>query len=152
MSNELESNLIFHTWSLQPNQSENNKFNSNLHPMISYHSIKYSDKTLYIWIGDGESKLQNLTCSMKTPFDDEPSSCDLLMVNNQDSDYVNLSNDLAGKLAKRLNKQVLVGFNVKLDPQQLIPELNNNHSTNNNLLFLIEKRIIDEIKQYPQYF
>lgn len=150
MSNESESKLTFHTWSLQPNQSD--KFSSNLHPTISYHSIKYSDKTLYIWIGDGESKIENLSCSMKTPFDDEPSTCDLLMVNNQDSDYINLSNDLAGKLAKRLKKQVLVGFNVKIDPQQLVPELNNNNSTHNNLLFLIEKRIIEEIKKNPQYF
>ena len=150
----MESSLTYHSWSLK--QSETGQ--KGLNPIINFHSIKFSDKCLYIWIGDGDNNLRNLSCAMKTPFDSEPTSTDLLMVNKEDSEYVNLSNDLAKKLAKRLNKQVLCGFNAKLDSLQMAPSSfgidtnNENENKFTSLLFLIEKSIIDEIKQNPGFF
>ena len=114
-------------------------------PPISFHSIKYGEKSVYMWIGDGHSTLNNLCGAVQTPFDTRP-SCVNLLSNDETEASALVSSNLASKLAKRLGsgKQVLVAFNVSMNG---VDEL-----AQQKLVFAVEKRIVDEIKANPHLF
>lgn len=134
---------MFHEWSLIEKPTPK----SDSLPNILFHSIKLSDKCLYIWIGDFNSKLENLACSMQTPYEREPIGIEIIQPNTDDPNNNSLSRDLSIKLAKKLNKQVLVSFNIsQCLLEQSIP---NEEAT---LMQLIEKRLFQEIKQNSDNF
>jgi hypothetical protein len=169
MSEGLVSNVEYHSWALNDdNKSENkdsfgNRDAASL-PNINFHAIKYSDKSLYVWIGDASSKLENMSCSLKTPYERQPLGIDILLASTEEqNDKSDTSKDLSIKLAKRLNKQVLVSFNVAnnlLDQFALQSQpvdysmLGNSADINNNmtLMQLIERRLFSEIKAHPEKF
>ena len=163
-NNDEGSQVLFHSWSLNDNAQDLVK-GSPL-PNVNFHSIKYSDKSLYIWIGDSGCKLENMSCSMKTPYEKEPLGIDLLLATTEEqNDKSDISKDLSIKLAKRLNKQIVVSFNVaaklldqfslQSQPIDFVAQsptkcdLNNNNFT---LMQLIEKRLYGEIKANPEKF
>jgi hypothetical protein len=168
MSEDLVSSVDFHSWSLDDYKNESNDSmqrnrNTSL-PNISFHAIKYSDKSLYVWIGDASSKLENVSCSLKTPYEREPLGIDILLAStDEQNDKSDTSKDLSIKLARRLGKQVLVSFNVAnslldqfdLQSQPVDHSMLANHvDLNNNmrLMQLIERRLFSEIKSHPEKF
>lgn len=176
--------VTFHEWSLSnvlKNNGDGQKESGVVYdekniPNVSYHSLKCSDKCLYVWIGDNGNRLENLSCSMQTPYEKEPLGVEIIQSNKQEqqnSIFGNLSRDLAIKLAKKLNKQVFVSFNVSINLLELVPpsvepittleesyHLNGSHdlidspgaSPAQSLLTLIEKSLFKEIKSHPDKF
>lgn len=97
-----ESITCYHSWSLQDRSSSLGK----QLPVINFHSIKFSHKSLYVWIGDAGGKIENMACSMKTPYEKEPLGVDIMLATTEEqNDKSDLSRDLAIKLAKRKDKQ-----------------------------------------------
>jgi hypothetical protein len=154
-STSLDSFLNYHEWSFNPSDENNNNknepdsiLNENkhypIHPLIQFHTIQFSNKSVYIWIGDNQAKLDNISCSMKTPYQQEPVSIELLAYMNPEEEE-NFSTSLACKLSKKLNKQVFVSFNIA-------PELQKTSFNETNLILLIEKHLFQQLKKYPQYF
>ena len=70
--------MLFHEWSLKP-KDENQ--NMSLSRSIHFHSIRYDNNCLYIWIGDSNCKMGNLSCSLKTNYSNDPLSTEILQVN-----------------------------------------------------------------------
>jgi hypothetical protein len=168
---ELPMNFMeFHDWSLANTESSEN---ARL-PNINYHVLKLSGNCLYIWIGDSEDKMENLSCSMQTLFEKDPLGIEIMMSSKQEQQnslFGNMSRDLATKLAKKLNKQVFVSFNVDTNLHEQLTardepistleesyQMNgssyvNSHSTSQpSLLELIEKSLFHEIKSNPDKF
>lgn len=146
-----ESSLIsFHNWSLNSgsNASADKCFTKPIQN-VSFHSIKFSSKCTYIWIGDSECKMDNLACAVQTQYSNDPIGIDLLSINSELSTYNQLSKDLSAKLAKKLKKQVIVSFNVSITllENEVIFE-----DRQDSLLQLIEKCLFEEIKKNPQNF
>jgi hypothetical protein len=174
MESNLESNISFHAWSLNENvknqteqQQPTDLSNTAAQmPNINFHSIKFSDKSVYIWIGDSHTKLENLSCSMKTPYEREPLGIDILLANTEEqNDKSDLSKSLSIRLAQKLKKQVLISFNVaaslldqfsmQLEPVDSIlrnPLNDFNNNCNASLLEIIERRLYKEIKANPDKF
>jgi len=150
-----KSFINYHEWSFNPSDENNNNKNepssilnegihSPIYPLIQFHTIQFSSKCVYIWIGENQAKMDNISCSMKTPYQQEPVSIELLAyMNPEDED--NLSTSLACKLAKKLNKQVFVSFNIPAELQKA--SLNET-----NLILIIEKHLFQQVKKNPQYF
>lgn len=155
-ANELNSMISFHSWSLAKSSDEQRgtTLQSTTMPEINFHTIKYSDKSLYVWIGDSSSKMQNLACSMQSPLERDPIGVEIM----QSASLVdgggdgNLSKDMAVKLSKRLRKQVLVSFNVSPNLLELLLVEGNQSDEVTSLLHLIEKSLFAEIKSKPELF
>jgi len=87
----------------------------------------------FIWVGtDDQAVLGNLSCAIKSSFDSFPSSTSLF-----GSDDDNQNSSLARKLSMKTKKQVFVSLN--------IPPVN-------LLLPLIEKRIVEEMRNNEAFF
>ena len=147
--------LNYHEWSFNPSDENNNNRNeqssilnegshSPIFPLIQFHTIQFSSKCVYIWIGDNQAKMDNVSCSMKTSYQQEPVSIELLAYMNPEEEE-NLSTSLACKLSKKLNKQVFVSFNIP-------PELQKASFNETNLILMIEKHLFQQLKKNPQYF
>jgi len=63
--------------------------------------------SVFIWIGEDNSRFDNLSIAATTRFSSLPSSVHVLGEN---------TGTLAHKLTKRLGKQVLLSYNVEMDP------------------------------------
>lgn len=63
--------------------------------------------SVFIWIGDSDSRFDNLNVASATRFSSIPSSVNLLGEN---------SGTISQKLTKRLGKQILLSYNVETDP------------------------------------
>ena len=136
INNENQELIQFNEWSLKTN-STNSVLSS-----IYFQTIKYLNNSLYIWIGDSKSNLENMSCSMKTAFSEQPVNTFILFGNNESSQ---LSNDLALKLAKRLNKQVFVSVNVAF-------QVLNDADSQDLFMKTVEISLFNEIKQNPFKF
>jgi hypothetical protein len=79
---------------------------------------------------------------MKTAFSEQPVNTFILFGNNESSQ---LSNDLALKLAKRLNKQVFVSVNVAF-------QVLNDANSQDLFMKTVEISLFNEIKQNPFKF
>ena len=112
---------------------------------VYFHSVKFANNSLYLWIGDKESKLENLSCGMQTSFANEPLAIYLLFGNSQQDSSALSSNDLARKLSKRLKKQVFVSLNVSL-------EALTDFDSHRTFLNFVEMSLFKEIKLRPQMF
>lgn len=134
--------MIFHEWSFK--QKDKNE-NMTLNPLINFHSIKYDNNCLYVWIGTSSCKMENLSSSIKTNYSNDPLSTEILQINTPEQVVTNPSSDLAIKLAKKLNKQVFVSLNVPFDPV----EYDENDLSTQQLL---EKCLFEEIKSRPEMF
>lgn len=130
--------VAFNEWSMKTDPKVTTPVLSKLY----FQTIKYGNNSLYLWIGDTNTKLENISCAMKTPYAEQPVNTQLLFANNESS---LMSNDLAVKLAKRLNKQVFVSVNCAFasiydaDSQELF-------------LKTVELALSKEIKTYPNKF
>ncbi|XP_002741269.1 proteasome assembly chaperone 4-like [Saccoglossus kowalevskii] len=98
---------------------------------IHFHVLKLNESFL-VWIGDRSANMSSLAVSMTTPYDQIPSSASLL---GEASDTP--STVLSQKLAKKTRKQVFVSYNLPTD-QMLLP--------------LVEKRLIEEMNTHPDKF
>ena len=145
--------LTFHKWSLHKSHSfeANTNNNPNTIPNIYFHTIKFSTNSLYVWIGDSEQKLENVSCSMQTPFSATPLATDILLAKENDVDSSSLSSDLGAKLAKKLNKQVILSFNVNKSLLKTVDKLADN-DYDSFMLNLINRCLFDEIKMNPNFF
>lgn len=99
---------------------------------IFFQVIKMKD-SLYIWIGDRNKPLLiNMALAMNTKYDKTPLTTTVM------GDHMEIhSRNIACRLARKLQKVVYVSFNVA------------------ETLFnvsVIEKRLNDEIKKYPEKF
>lgn len=135
--------ISFHEWTLRTT-----KLN------VDFHVIKYSDKSVYVWVGETSPTQQcmdTLACCMQTHVQRDPIAIDILQASQTDADglFTNMSRDLSVKLTKKLNKQVLVSFNVKHD---LLEPIELNDTQEISLLQVIEKSLFDEIKSKPDKF
>jgi len=63
--------------------------------------------SVFIWLGEDNSRFDNLSIASTTRFSTLPSSVEVLGES---------TGTLAHKLTKRLGKQVLLSYNVELDP------------------------------------
>ena len=113
---------------------------------VYFQTIKFSAGCVYIYISDESTKLENISCAMKTPYAAEPlttslmSSCSAGQESSSEA-----TNDLSCKLAKRLNKQVIVALNVGFSVISA-------SDTQEICLKLIEMALFKEIKSNPQKF
>lgn len=160
-----ESSLIsFHEWSLNNNNTESkvsNLSNSSSIPDIYFHAIKYTDKSLFVWIGDADRKMDTLSCAMQTTVERDPIGTEILQSQKieQEGLFSNLSKDLAIRLAKKLKKQVFVSFNVGHNLLEPIASPTSNNQSDqldfepeSTLLKLIETALFQEIKFKPENF
>lgn len=158
---ELNSLISFHNWSLKSNENkEYRPAAASDVPEINFHVIKYSDKSLYVWIGDSNGHMDNLACSMQSTLERDPIGIEIMQPHLVESRgvYANLGKDISVKLSKRLRKQVFVSFNVS----QNLLELADTRPTNSsllesnepevNLMNIIEKSLYGEIKSKPEFF
>lgn len=144
-----QSLINFHSWSLK-NKTKTDLEMKSL-PNIIFHCIRYSDKCLYIWVGDSETKMESLSCAVKTPYEKDPTAIDLMLgSDDQNNNSQNLSKELSIKISKKLNKQVFVSFNIS--NSLLEQTYNQANEPEDNLRNIIEKRIFVEIKNLPQNF
>jgi hypothetical protein len=153
--------MKFHQWTLYSSNNKNNNNNNNSQhhhksslPNVYFHSISYDSNSLYIWIGDSEAKLDNMACSMQTPYSNQPLSTDILLSkenNNEQLECATISSDLANKLSKKFAKQAIVSFNVNSNLLNAANK-NNNNEHQSSMLNLITKCLFDEIKLNPSYF
>ncbi|ODN04496.1 Proteasome assembly chaperone 4 [Orchesella cincta] len=93
--------------------------------------------SIYLWIGDGSGKMDDLAMSSVTPYDKKgmPTTTKIL-----GSSGDNLSESFAGKLTKRLKKPVYVSFNVDVGAMYT------------TILQDIEQRLYEEITLCPDKF
>lgn len=113
---------------------------------IFFHTIRYGENAVYIWIGDKSSKLQNLTVAMKTAYSNDPLTSVLISNKNLVEDTSCQTNsDLACKLSKRLKKQVICGLNVGFSVVA-------DSDTQSCVLKQIEMALFKEIKTNPHKF
>ena len=136
--------MLFHEWSLKPKDNNENKHAA---PAIFFHSIKYDNNCLYVWIGDSNCKQENLSCAMQTNYSSSPLATEILQINCAEQVTTNPSSDLATKLAKKLNKQVFVSLNVPFDSVEF-DENDNNVSVQQAM----ERCLFEEIKSHPDMF
>lgn len=155
MSSDGFNLMSFHSWSLQSIDDVKTKKEREL-PQVDFHVIKYTDKCLYLWIGDSSASMDNLACAMETPLERDPIGIEIMQPVNveQQGVYAGLGKDLASKLSKRLKKQVMVSFNVN---QNLLEQTTMSMSEDSlepdaNLLLLIERSLFAEIKSKPECF
>ena len=66
----------FNEWSFQTQTTQP------LLARLHFQTIKYSNSSVYLYIGDSSSKLENMSCSMKTAYSGEPLNTYLLFGNN----------------------------------------------------------------------
>ncbi|CAF1136642.1 unnamed protein product [Brachionus calyciflorus] len=143
------SSINFHYWSLKTDEELKQSSDEKL-PNINFHVLKYSDKCLYVWIGDFNNKIENLSCAIKTPYEKDPTGVEIMLANEELNNNTNsLGKDLSIKLSRKLNKQVFVSFNVACD---LLEKMIDNTGDGLSLMQLIEKRLFTEIKQHPELF
>ena len=113
---------------------------------IYFHTIRFGENSVYVWIGDKSSKLQNLTVAMKTAYSNDPLTSVLLSNKNLvDDSSCQATSDLACKLSKRLKKQVICGLNVGFS---IVAD----SDTQSCVLKQIEMALFKEIKTNPQKF
>jgi hypothetical protein len=134
--------MIFHEWSFKP-KDKNDNISRKL--LISFHSIKYDNNCLYVWIGDSNCKMENLSTSIKTNYSSDPLSTEILQINSPEQVVTNPSSDLAIKLAKKLNKQVFVSLNVPFDAVEF-------DENDLSIQQMLEKCLFEEIKSRPEMF
>ena len=134
--------MIFHEWSFKP-KDKNDNISRKL--LISFHSIKYDNNCLYVWIGDSNCKMENLSTSIKTNYSSDPLSTEILQINSPEQVVTNPSSDLAIKLAKKLNKQVFVSLNVPFDADEF-------DENDVSIQQMLEKCLFEEIKSRPEMF
>jgi hypothetical protein len=134
--------MIFHEWSFKP-KDKNDNISRKL--LINFHSIKYDDNCLYVWIGDSNCKMENLSGSIKTNYSSDPLSTEILQINSPEQVVTNPSSDLAIKLAKKLNKQVFVSLNVPFDAVEF-------DENDLSIQQILEKCLFEEIKSRPEMF
>ena len=141
-----EKRLVFHQWTFISENYENEAVSTqSKEHNIHFHSIKFGENSVFVWIGDKDAKLDNLSCGMQTNFANEPLAIYLLF-GNSDQDSSSLSsNDLARKLSKRLKKQVFVSLNVS-------PNTIDNFEAERSYLNSLEMALFREIKQNPNKF
>jgi hypothetical protein len=108
---------------------------------ILFHIINYSSNFLYLWISNN-SRIDNLACATNTPYQTTPLGTEIINVAYVDNnlEQTQYACELAKKLAKRLNKQVFVSYNVA------------HTDLNFHLNPLIEKHLIEKIKINPNLF
>ena len=148
--------LAFHNWSLHKSLASSTHLTNNNNtntkqdlPNIYFHSIKFSANSLYVWIGDNELKLDNVSCAMPTPFSATPLATDIMLArenNDGDVDSLSLSSDLGAKLSKKLNKQVILSFNVNKNLLKSTVDKQTNNDYDSFMINLITKCLFDEIK------
>ena len=109
-------NNIFNSWSFKI-----------LNETIFIQTIKYSSNYLYIWLSNN-GKLENLSFAIQTNYEKLPLSINII---NKDSDNQQLIENLTRKLSFKLNKQVLLAFNIDSDAS--------------NFFLNIEKSLLSEI-------
>ncbi|XP_067651924.1 proteasome assembly chaperone 4-like [Haliotis asinina] len=97
---------------------------------VFYQVIKMSD-SFHLWVG-AKPSLENMTLAMNTRFETQPLASHLF---GDSSNSTAMS--LAQRLAKKTGKQVFVSCNIGYD-QLAMP--------------VVEKRIIEEMKQRPEMF
>lgn len=155
MSSDGFNFMSFHSWPLQSIDDVKTKKEGQL-PQVDFHVIKYTDKCLYLWIGDSSASMDNLACAMETPLERDPIGIEIMQAVNveQQGVYAGLGKDLASKLSKRLKKQVFVSFNVNQNLLEQTPMLSEDslESSDANLLLLIERSLFAEIKSKPECF
>ena len=134
--------MIFHEWSFKP-KDKNDNISRKL--LISFHSVKYDNNCLYVWIGDSNCKMENLSSSIKTNYSSDPLSTEILQINSPEQVVTNPSSDLAIKLAKKLNKQVFVSLNVPFDAVEF-------DENDLSIQQMLEKCLFEEIKSRPEMF
>ncbi len=146
-NNETDSLSTFNEWTVNLNDINTDKnFTAPLNlSKIYFHVIKYSAGCVYLWIGDQTCSLNNLVCSMKTPFVSEPLTTSILMDKNQSECSVEASNNLACKIAKKLKKQVFLSMSVSFS-------IINNSETQDTCLKLIEMALFKEMALNPHKF
>ena len=136
--------MLFHEWSFKPMDKNQNMSLGN---PINFHSIRYENNSLYIWIGDSSCKMENLSCSLKTKYSNDPLSTEILQVNCTEQVATNPSTDLAIKLAKKLNKQVFVSLNVPFAAVEFGED-----ESSLSIQQMVEKCLFEEIKAKPEMF
>ena len=113
---------------------------------VYFHTMKFSDRSVYIWIGNEALKFENMTCAMQTPYAKEPLTTRIFSANSTDFETSNETcSDLACKLAKRLQKQVYVSMNVSFGSIA-------DADSQNSCVKLIEMALFREIKVNPEKF
>ena len=146
---EVESVSSFNEWCFSPTEVSDETDVTTL-PLnlgkIYFHTIKYSGDCVYLWCGDGNTRLDNVVCSMKTPYKQEPLTTSLMSNCQEGQDMAAMAtSDLACKLSKRLKKQVFVSLNVAFG-------LLGDSCLQANFMKLIELALFKEIKLNPQKF
>nr|XP_056710756.1 proteasome assembly chaperone 4 [Euleptes europaea] len=100
---------------------------------VHFHAMRLRG-SLFLWVGEEEApRLSNLAVAMCTPRDSIPASTSLL---GDASDST--SNSLAQRLASKTKKQIFVSYNIK--------------NTDNSFILLVENRIKEEMKAFPEKF
>eukprot|EP00112_Aurelia_sp_Birch-Aquarium-sp1_P021154 Seg562.9 transcript_id=Seg562.9/GoldUCD/mRNA.D3Y31 product="Proteasome assembly chaperone 4" protein_id=Seg562.9/GoldUCD/D3Y31 len=97
---------------------------------IHFKILKMKD-SLFIWIGSTPN-FDLMTISMPTKMSQVPASTTIL-----GEDTNNLHTSLTQRLAKRTKKQILLSLNVALD---------------DDIIRIVERRIIQEFNKYPEKF
>ncbi|RNA25418.1 Proteasome assembly chaperone 4 [Brachionus plicatilis] len=144
-----QSQINFYSWSLK-NKTKADSETLQL-PNINFHCIRYSDKCLYLWVGDSEAKMESLSCAIKTQYEKDPTAIDIMLINeDQNNNSQNLSKELSIRISKKLNKQVFVSFNVS--NSLLEQTYYQTDEPQDNLRSIIEKGIFSEIKNRPENF
>lgn len=126
----MSATQCFHQWN-------ENILNEN----ISFQLIRYSEKCCFLWIGNA-AQFDTLACAMCTPYEKAPLTTDILNSNKANEDLIEKCNELSRKLASKLNKQVVVSFNVQPADMSTWARINN----------LIEKHLFDKIKMQSHLF
>ena len=137
--NKNDQDLItFNEWSLPATTTDV----SPILAKIRFQTVKYSNNCLYVWIGDSNCKLENISCAMKTSYSEQPLNTNLLLSSDHSAQ---ISSDLALKLAKKLNKQVFVSVNIAFSAI---------YDSESQDLFIktIQTALFNEIKQNPDKF
>ncbi|XP_065064548.1 proteasome assembly chaperone 4-like [Rhopilema esculentum] len=96
-----------------------------------YFKILKMRESIFLWIGDCPN-FDHLAVSTPTKMSHIPSSSTILGEDNG-----NIYGPIAQRLAKRLKKQVLLSLNT---------------AANEETLYLIEKRFLEEFQRYPEKF
>jgi hypothetical protein len=71
---EDQSNVSFNCWMNVLSNATKSKENT-----IYFNSIKYTDKSVYLWISDEKLKFQDLSCSIPTKYENEPVATSLII-------------------------------------------------------------------------
>ena len=87
---------------------EKNSFTINLPEKVIYVRVISYTSSVFIWVGEKSSSFDNLNIASSTKFEKLVSAVDLFGSN---------THSLTQKLSKRLNKQVLMSYNLVCDTQ-----------------------------------